>query len=557
MNKFLISFVILCLILLFSGCNKLINQLDDYIQKAQKNWAFNGAVLVSYQGKPILTKGYGKSQISFDELNSTTTKFFIGSITKQFTAVAILILAQENKLELDDPISKYITNYPQEIADQVTIHHLLSHTSGLSNYTDNIELLLQRTEAITTKDIIESFKNLPLIFEPGADFHYSNSGYVLLGQIIEKVSGQSYEAFLHKHIFKPLGMNSSGYARRVMGHPDRAEGYTINDSGLVTDALQIEFSFLHSAGALYSTIEDLLKWENALRTSQLLPEYLTLQLFTPHAPNYGYGFWLDSQFDKRRAFHGGYIDGFNSTFEMWLDDNISIGVFSNEDKAPVKKIALGLAAIIFGYKPVIPVQKQIKEIELSYFLDYEGVYKIDTNLYQYVVLENDFLFTYIIGDHRQRIFPEKIDLCFFEIDNTETVKFLRNDQKEVFAIEINNGFNKTIGYKLPWDIAYGLMPFYREVMVPIDKLEEYSGEYAMEGSFGKKITFSLTVNICNNRLCASIGGAVPVVLRQIKKDYFVNHSSGLTVKFKRSFEGIDKCQVNLGTANVIGTKIKP
>lgn len=556
MNRFFKIIILITISLISIGCNKLINQLDDYVKKAQKHWSFNGVVLVTYQNKPLLAKGYGKPQLGFETKNSPSTKFFIGSITKQLTAVATLLLVKDNKIELNDSITKYLNDYPKATGDKITIHQLLSHTSGIPNYTDNLELLLQRTEAINDSVIIESFKNLPLLFEPGTDFYYSNSGYILLGKIIEAVSGQSYEAYLHKHIFKSLGMYNSGYARRVMGHPNRAKGYTINDSGFVSDAVPIEFSFLHSAGALYSTIEDIQKWEVALENNQLIPEHLKNLLFTPHAKNYGYGFWLDAQFERRRAFHGGYIDGFNSIFEMYLDDDISIAVLSNEDRAPVKKIAHGLAAIIFGEKPILPIKKEIKDIDLSYYLEYEGVYEIDSNLYQYVVLENDYIYTYIIGDQRQRIFPEKIDHCYFELDNTETVRFLRNNLNEVIGLEIDDGFFKTIGNKLSWDIAYELMPFYKEQMLPIEKLEEYVGEYSLSGSFGQNVTFDLIIEICSNRICASIAGAPPVILRQVNKGKFVNHSSGLTLTFKRDFYGLNKCKVSMGETNVFGSKVK-
>ncbi len=218
--------MILAMILTFSGCRLIEDRLDNYLNAAHELWGFNGSVLVAWNGRVILSKGYGMADNTFNIPNTPQTKFFIGSITKQFTAACIMILIERNLLKLDDPIIMYLPDYPRPNGDKITIRHLLTHTSGIPDYTNFPEVILKRTQPLSTEYLIDLFKNWPLEFEPGSKFSYSNSGYLLLGEIIEKISGQSYEAFLEHEILKPLGMNDSGYARREAAYPNRASGYT-------------------------------------------------------------------------------------------------------------------------------------------------------------------------------------------------------------------------------------------------------------------------------------------------------------------------------------------
>jgi len=197
-------------------------KMDEYLNLANELWRFNGTVLVADRGEILLCRGYGFSNKDFGQPNTPQTRFFIGSITKQFTAAAILALRDDSVLNLDSPIIDYLPDYPPVPGRLITIRHLLTHTSGIPNYTDDPEIVLMRTEPLAPDDIIDLFRNRPLKFAPGTSFQYSNSGYILLGKIIEVASGQSYEAFLHRRILKPAGMLSTGYGRRESGIPDWA-----------------------------------------------------------------------------------------------------------------------------------------------------------------------------------------------------------------------------------------------------------------------------------------------------------------------------------------------
>ena len=167
----------------------------------------------------------------------------------------------------------------------------MTHTSGIPDYTDMPEVLARRTRAMSPTELLSFFKDDPLRFEPGTDFRYSNSGYIILGAIIERVSGQCYEAFLHREILKPARMHNTGYARREAGHPDRAAGYTIGEERIPIDALPVHYSVLHTAGALYSTIDDMLLWDQALCGNEILSEESIEAMLTPYLERYGYG-WV-------------------------------------------------------------------------------------------------------------------------------------------------------------------------------------------------------------------------------------------------------------------------
>ena len=215
-----------------------------------------------------LQPGYGMANLEHDVPNTPQTKFRLGSITKQFTAMAILILQERGKLKVEDKVKKYLPDAPKAW-DEITIHHLLTHTSGIPNYTAYPEFLKTLPVRVTLKELIAKFKDKPLDFKPGEKFRYSNSGYVVLGQIIEKVSGKNYASFLKEAIFDPLGDERHGLRQRhapILKH--RASGYTRRLGIVLTNCDYLDMSIPHAAGALYSTVEDLLKWDQALYSGE-------------------------------------------------------------------------------------------------------------------------------------------------------------------------------------------------------------------------------------------------------------------------------------------------
>lgn len=252
------------------GQNPTVDQkIDSYLQAK----TFQGAVLIAKQGKVVFARGYGMANAEHGISNSPQTVFRLGSITKQFTAVAILRLQELGKLNVNDPISQYLPDYPQ--GDKITIHHLLTHSSGIKSITKLPNLSEIQRHPSTPNKAMRYFQDLPLEFAPGSDCKYSDSGYIVLGAIVEIVAKMSYEQYLQQHLFLPLGMKATYFDHNQTLIPLRASGYGINAKGEPVNAEFIEMSFPHGAGSLASTVEDLYKWDRALREDRLLSKEST------------------------------------------------------------------------------------------------------------------------------------------------------------------------------------------------------------------------------------------------------------------------------------------
>jgi CubicO group peptidase (beta-lactamase class C family) len=324
--------------------DELADKLKAHMAGAAENGAFSGAVLVSKDGKPLLREAYGKANYEWDVPNTVETKFRLGSITKQFTSMAVMILAEQGKLAVDDPVSKHLDDCPAAW-EKVTIRHLLRHTSGVPSYT-GFPQMMTRTVRLpaTLNEVIATFKEKPLEFDPGDKFTYSNSGYILLGKIIERASGHDYETFLKRNIFEPLEMNDTGYDHNGAILPRRAAGYS-RTLFLLANAPYIDMSWPHAAGSLYSTIDDLAKWDQALVAGKLIGSDSYKAMYTPGKGNYGYG-WMIRELDGHKEIgHGGGIHGFMTAIVRYPDEKVFVVVLCNVVPAQVDKISHELAKI--------------------------------------------------------------------------------------------------------------------------------------------------------------------------------------------------------------------
>ncbi len=274
-----------------------------------------GEFLVAKAGKPIYQKSFGKANLELDVNLTSDNVFQIGSMTKQFTAISILILEEKGKLSVNDLVSKYLPDYP--LGDKITLHHLLTHTSGIKDFTKMKSLRDISQKEMTPKMMVDFFKNEPADFAPGEKFDYNNSGYVLLGYIIELVSGEKYEEFINKNIFDKVGMNNSQYASDRKIILKRAYGYQKKEYGYVNKT-QISFSIPFSSGSLMSTTGDMFKWQNALNLNLLLNTKTLKKAFTKYKLNngeeftYGYGWHLINLNGTQLRRHGGSVFGFKS-----------------------------------------------------------------------------------------------------------------------------------------------------------------------------------------------------------------------------------------------------
>lgn len=308
-----------------------------------------GVFMVAKDGKPIYQKAFGKSNIELDVNMKTGDVFELGSMTKQFTAIAILMLQGQGKLNTKDTISKYIPDYPS--GNKITLHHLLTHTSGIKDFTKMKALRNIAQKERTPKMMVDFFKNEPVDFLPGEKFEYNNSGYVLLGYIIELVSGESYEDFIDHHIFQKAGMTHSRYASDRQIIKNRAYGYHQKVSGYVNKTM-INFSVPFSAGSLMSTLDDMLNWQNALNQHLLLNPENTNKAFTNYKLNngeeimYGYGWHLRDINRTQTREHGGNIFGFKTMGVYIPDEDIYVLGFSNCDCNSPTKITQDIAKLV-------------------------------------------------------------------------------------------------------------------------------------------------------------------------------------------------------------------
>ncbi|MBE5229300.1 MAG: beta-lactamase family protein [Microcystis aeruginosa PMC 728.11] len=327
----------------------VITSIDTMLKNLADKGLLNASVLIGQRGKVLLSKGYGLADREKKTPNTAQTRFRLGSITKQFTAMAILMLEMQGKLKVQDPICKYIADCPSTW-QAITIHHLLTHTSGIPDFTALRDYQSSRATPSSPEQTIARFKDLPLDFQPGGKWSYSNSGYIVLGFIIEKVSSQTYEDFLQQAIFTPLNLRDTGYDHNANG---LAVGYKDQYSTLPAD--YIDMSIPYAAGALYSTIGDLYAWENALSTEQLTSQAYLDEMFAPQAPMpdsggwaYGYGWAIGTDLNRAVVSHGGNIEGFASIVMRYLDEQVVIIVLSNQENKDVGLIENIIAKKLFG-----------------------------------------------------------------------------------------------------------------------------------------------------------------------------------------------------------------
>lgn len=408
--------------------------LEEYMQAQVNVKKFSGSVLVMSHEKVLLEKGYGMADMEWNIPNSPQSKFRIGSITKQFTAAAILQLEEQGKLSVEDKLSKYIPGYPK--SDSVTIRMLLNHTSGIANYTDLPEFENVARLSWSKDSMISFFKSKPYNFSPGSKWSYSNSGYFLLGYILEKVSGQSYDDYLRQHIFDKIGMVNSGIDNLDTILPMRARGYKQQDKRTMNaDFISMEWPF--SAGVIYSTVGDLYKWDRALYSNSVLSEASRKKMFTPGMSNYGFGILIDTFENHLRTWHNGGIPGFLSNISRYINDDVCIVVLSNNE-SNADLVSNALAKIVFDLPVQLPyVHKEVK-IDPSILDRYIGKYKAFLTLE--VIKKDGKLYRHREGTPDIELKPESETKFFYADGSDRQLEFEVDKTGKVLKIWfINNG----------------------------------------------------------------------------------------------------------------------
>jgi CubicO group peptidase (beta-lactamase class C family) len=351
-----------------------VARMDQVVRASSEADAFSGAVLVARDGRILLDQGYGLANREWNIPNDGDTKFRLGSLTKQFTAVAVMLLNQQGKIDLDAPIKTWLPQAPAAW-DAVTTRHLLSHTAGIPNFTafDDYEAL--KTQPATTVELIARFSDRPLDFAPGARFAYSNSGYILLSAIIEAASGQTYADFVTANLFAPLGMTDSGYDRHDAILPRRASGYAPGATGIV-NADYVDMSIPTGAGALYSTTHDLLKWEQGLFGGRVLNPQSMTALTTPVRNDYAMGLLVAQADGKKLVWHNGAIEGFNTYMAYDPGDRTAVIVLGNLNGEAPDKLGAALVTLARGGTVTLPSERRAVALSPDVLKAYEGVYNL-------------------------------------------------------------------------------------------------------------------------------------------------------------------------------------
>jgi CubicO group peptidase (beta-lactamase class C family) len=438
-NKFIILFYICILIFfcfpVFGNPDSIESKVDDYLAPYIQVGNFSGSVLIAYQGNILVNKGYGMANLEHNVPNNGKTIFRLGSLSKQFTATSIMQIQEKGLLSVNDLLIKYIPDYPN--GDTITLHHLLTHTSGIKNFTELPEYATAQLLPTTLTQTIDMFKKQPLAFMPGTKISYSNSNFILLSFIIQKVSGLTYEQYIQKNIFGPLGMKNSGYDNPKTILKGRAAGYVLTDEGMV-NAPYIDMSIPSGAGALYSTVEDLYLWDRALYTEKILKNESLQKMFTPASiGSAGYGFFIDQLFNHKEIYHSGSVNGFRTNIARFIDDDAVIIVLNNVLNGAVGKISTDLAAILFGANYEIPSFNTF-DLNANKLSSYIGNYRTTSNGVLTVTQEADGLYAAANGLKKAKLYPTS-ETRFFQKVNSYTFTFNKDNLGKVQSVVISTG----------------------------------------------------------------------------------------------------------------------
>ena len=421
-------------------------KLNELLSAYSKMNSFNGTALVSEHGKILLNKGYGYKNVENKEANDGETIFQIGSITKQFTSTIILKLEEEGRLSLTDKISKYFPDFPN--GDNITVYNLLTHTSGIFNYTNDQQFMMNEAVKPTTEGkIIALFKDKKLDFEPNTKYSYSNSGYMLLGYIIQKVTGKSYENVVREYVFNPLKMSESGFDFVHLDDPNKATGYFAIGDNKSEKSTLVDSSVSFAAGAIYTTTGDLLKWHNGLLTNKIVKRETIEKAFTPFKSKYGLGWNIDSLNKKRVVAHGGGIFGFNANFARIEQDDISIVLLNNVGNPKLSAITKDIFAILYDNPYKIPEMKKEIKVSEEILKKYIGTYEIVPQFKINVTVENGTLQAQATGQSKFELFGQKDSYFFAKIADIE-IEFVNNEKGEIESLNLYQGGKKTPAKKI-------------------------------------------------------------------------------------------------------------
>jgi CubicO group peptidase (beta-lactamase class C family) len=412
------------------GQKNISTNLSKYMQAQVEVNNFSGTVIITKNGSVLLKKAYGLADYEWNIKNTVDTKFQLASVTKQFTATAILQLVEKGKLSLNDKLSKFFPDYPK--AESVTIHMLLSHSSGLGLGFKELAI-----STISNDSAYSEIKKIPYEFSPGTNTAYSNIGYYLLGKIIEKVSGEKYAVFLEKNIFKKVGMKNTGVSNNDSIIIKKAKVYYRTEKGFAHNPY-INWAFNIGHDGVYSTVEDLALWDNALYGTTILSTEMKKLMFTSHNDqNWGYGFIINPFYNHGHQLiaHDGGFFGTMTSFNRFTDDKIFVTVLSNNESFS-HIIGYGLSAIALQKEVELPYKHHQTKIDTTIYDKYVGKYgkneivKINGKLYY--------------NNVEMELIPESKTKFFRADNNDRTIEFIQDKSGRYNSIILTKGGVKEV-----------------------------------------------------------------------------------------------------------------
>lgn len=445
-----------------------------------------GSVLVAKGDRILYHKAFGMHDLAQQEPLTPGMVFRIGSVTKQFTAVAILQLVQQGKISLQDEITRFIPDYPTH-GKKITVEHLLNHTSGIKSYT-SMPLWTPAVQKLdfTPQGLIEFFKDQPMDFDPGTQYAYNNSGYILLGYIIEKVSGMSYAQYLEKKVFKPAGLKRTFYENKSRPIPNWANGYQRDDSGQYTPAAPLSMTQPYAAGSLASTVEDLYHWTRAVHAGKVVSKDLLKKAHTPTVlpdgtdTRYGYGWIMGNVLGSPTIEHDGGIHGFLSSLIYLPEEDVCVAILTNCDCNSPNETAAQLAALAVGHPVTVEPMPMPQEALGAYI----GTYENAEGATRIIRMEGERLVSQRIGGGTFNLTPFAVDQFRFDGSLTEAT-FVRDNSGRVTGLTLNS----RSAMHEPWTRTSETVP---EAPVAIQlteaQLERLVGEYALAPGFSIAIT---------------------------------------------------------------------
>lgn len=520
----------------------LAKQLDPIFQKEYPSNGPGAVVLVAKNGKVLYRNAFGKANLELDVPMKPENVFELGSITKQFTAVSILQLMEQGKLSLEDPLSKYIPDYPS--GDDIKIHHLLNHTSGIKSYTDIPSFQDLARNDMTPTELIAVTKNEPMDFSPGEKYKYNNSAYILLGFLIENIAGVSYEDYIQKNILTPLGMKNSFYGSKSKLIPNRASGYQAFGDGY-KNADYLSMTLPYAAGSLMSTVDDMLLWNQAIHNNTLISEKSKQLAFSNYKRNdgkpiyYGYGWAVNEIAGTPTLEHGGGIFGYTTSGVFAPKENLYVIVLTNTTAKSPDNLALqAMAAVINKQLTREAITLTEKEHQ-----QWTGAYQFD-DVARFITFENGTLYSRRDGGEKIKLIP--VGKNNYQFEDSYTTYNFRNENGKRIA-EMADRIVKSKG------IESNIKPTEEKQGITLDPelLSSYEGTYELAAGF------EIVVTRENNSIFGQATGQPKFELFAESPDSFFLKAVPAKVVFNKDSTGkIESLTLLQGGQEIKGKKTK-